>query len=69
MSKDTPFSKDLDKIIRQIEKDDLETLRDQFAMAALTGLLNSGGMSGDPLEDAAEAYKYADAMLKAREAK
>jgi len=44
-------------------------LRDQFAMAALTGLLNSGGMSGDPLEDAAEAYEYADAMLKAREAK
>jgi len=40
----------------------------QFAIAALTGLLNSGG-GGDPSEDAVEAYLYADAMLKAREEK
>jgi len=43
-------------------------LRDQFAIVALTGLLNSGG-GGDPSEDAVEAYLYADAMLKAREEK
>jgi hypothetical protein len=40
-------------------------LRDRFAMAALTGLLAAGSMwSG---EAADEAWKQADAMLKARE--
>jgi len=40
------------------------TIRDQFAMAALTGYL--AGEYATP-DDAAEmSYKYADAMLKAR---
>jgi hypothetical protein len=45
-----------------------KTLRDEFAMAALQGLLADGG--GESWEkDAANAYKAADAMLKAREVK
>lgn len=39
-------------------------LRDQFAMAALTGMLLTGAMSDDKM--AKQAYIYADAMLKAR---
>jgi hypothetical protein len=46
--------------------------RDEFAMAALTGLLASnarGGLHGTPFALAAEAaYAFADAMLKQREA-
>jgi len=46
--------------------------RDEFAMAALTGLLASnarGGLHGSPFAVAAEAaYAFADAMLKKREA-
>jgi hypothetical protein len=46
--------------------------RDEFAMAALTGLLASnagGGLHGPPFALAAEtAYAFADAMLKQREA-
>ena len=42
------------------------TLRDYFAAAALTGLMaDGGGPSWD--DDAKNAYKAADAMLKARE--
>ena len=44
------------------------TLRDQFAMAALTGWLASGGNSCTRKE-ADDAYMMADAMLTAREAK
>ena len=45
------------------------TLRDQFAMAALTGLIAyprdcAGGNT--PLAFGKRAYEYADAMLKAR---
>ena len=41
------------------------TLRDQFAMAALTGML----MRSVGYEETAEkAYKFADAMLKSRAA-
>jgi hypothetical protein len=44
------------------------TLRDQFAMAALTGLLANPDAA--KYKDRAEvAYNYADAMLKAREDK
>lgn len=44
------------------------TLRDYFAAAALQGILFiGGGASWD--DDAKNAYKAADAMLKAREAK
>ena len=43
-------------------------MRDQFAMAALTGLLANPDAA--KYKDRAEvAYNYADAMLKAREAK
>jgi hypothetical protein len=44
------------------------TIRDQFAMAALTGLL-SGSPDADcgPSGYAHDAYLYADAMLNARE--
>lgn len=45
------------------------TLRDQFAMAALTGLLSCEETSGGPDEFAEWSYEYADAMLAAREAK
>jgi len=41
------------------------TLRDQFAMAALTGLLMGGGCGG--FKEAAEAsFELADAMMKER---
>jgi len=44
------------------------TLRDQFAMAALTGCV--GERCDESLEVVATlAYQYADAMLKAREGK
>lgn len=49
------------------------TLRDQFAMAALTGLCSchdsTGMWSWSPAEAAKMAYKAADAMLKARSTK
>jgi hypothetical protein len=44
------------------------TLRDYFAAAAMQGILaDGGGASWD--DDAKNAFKAADAMLKAREAK
>jgi hypothetical protein len=44
------------------------TLRDYFAAAALQGILaDGGGASWD--DDAKNAFKAADAMLKAREGK
>ena len=43
------------------------TLRDQFAMAALTGLLSSGDYSYDDVTK--NAYYVADRMLEARHAK
>ena len=46
------------------------TLRDQFAMAALTGYCAYSGYVGqDPAFRAHYAYKMADAMLAAREEK
>jgi hypothetical protein len=49
-----------------------ERLRDEFAMAALTGILAArpyhGTRSGDAPVFAAAAYTLADAMLKQREA-
>lgn len=44
-------------------------LRDQFAMAALGGLLANPTAADDPLACSIWAYKYADAMLAARDAK
>ena len=43
-------------------------LRDTFAAAALTGLLAHDGASEDAYWYVMRAYKYADAMLKQREA-
>jgi hypothetical protein len=45
-----------------------KTLRDEFAMAALTGLLANPNRVVYRL-DVEEAYAYADAMLRAREAR
>ncbi len=44
------------------------TLRDQFAMAALTGLINRAfsELGNSESAYAALAYEYADAMLEAR---
>lgn len=47
---------------------DRATLRDQFAIAALTALLSSAGTMGTREGYCRGAYEYADAMLKAREA-
>jgi hypothetical protein len=45
-----------------------KTLRDEFAMAALTGLLAAGDCHAfNSKEMAAEAYRQADAMMEARE--
>jgi len=47
-----------------------ETLRDKFAMAALTGMLNNHYdliLSGDIRRLSEFSYKIADAMLKERE--
>jgi len=47
-----------------VSEDETPTLRDQFAMAALTGLLASGRNTTVLPK---EAYPIADAMIKARE--
>lgn len=44
---------------------EMPTLRDQFAMAALSGLLSDPSSSG-PKGSAQAAYEYADAMIEAR---
>ena len=45
------------------------TLRDQFAMAALTGILSDPELN-QPMHHLVKiAYNYADAMLEARDAK
>lgn len=51
---------------RRIE---LEGLRDEFAVAALTGLCSIPGASPSADLVAIASYKIADAMLKAREEK
>jgi predicted amidophosphoribosyltransferase len=46
-----------------------EVLRDQIAMAALTGILfQYNGPTYRYAEDAADCYRWADAMLAAKEA-
>jgi excisionase family DNA binding protein len=45
------------------------TLRDQFAMAALTGIMAKHESWFSPQERAELAYELADAMMKEREAK
>lgn len=60
--------------VRSLEKElaaARKTLRDQFAMAALTGCLASFGEMDDPSEYASsiamDAYLLADAMMEVRE--
>lgn len=48
-----------------IASSDTETLRDRFAMAALTALISEN--SGGYITDATVAYLYADAMMAERE--
>jgi hypothetical protein len=45
------------------------TLRDQFAMAALPGLIADPDSIAFPIGHAKLAYQYADAMLEARKEK
>jgi hypothetical protein len=52
-----------------IQHNDGMTLRDYFAAAALQGSIACIGSGGDWDDFAKDTYKYADAMLKAREAK
>lgn len=59
-----------------VEEIEALMLRDQFAMSAMNAILSGltvvGGDTGHgwtPLEFAEEAYKQADAMIRARESK
>ncbi len=52
-----------------VERGKKERLRDEFAMAALAGLLRDGIDIYGIDATANDAYKMADAMLKAREVK
>ena len=45
------------------------TLRDQFAMAALTGLLSDNQYDDEPDRVCEITYLYADLMMEARNAK
>lgn len=45
---------------------ELPTLRDRFAMAALTGMLACPDSSGSFESFAGDAFKYADAMMARR---
>jgi len=47
----------------------MPTLRDQFAMSALSGITANAFKVGGPEYFANQAYAIADAMLEAREAK
>lgn len=65
--------------VREVDEDPKLTMRDQFAMAALHGLLaaDSGALTSpdpdlwprasDPAQVARDSYTIADAMLKARQ--
>ena len=55
-------------IFRDPDGHDIVPLRDQMAMAALIGMLNSKALAHLRHEEqAVTAYRYADAMLAARE--
>lgn len=67
---DTGWCGGLEKVTDSPPQSESPTLRDQFAMAALTGILASGAPDPDnsDFETIAHAsYIHADAMLKARE--
>ncbi len=52
-----------------VERGKKERLRDEFAMAALTGMLANHDNEGDFDDFAKDCYTFADAMLAAREVK
>ena len=54
---------------RMEKEQERKALRDKFAMAALATLCNSRHEIYGPEHVAKVSYEYADAMLKAREAK
>lgn len=56
---------DLPQPVQFTVREPRATLRDQFAMAAMTGLLSDPTSSG-PKGCATAAYLYADAMMEAR---
>ena len=66
---------DCGKLVMMTSEDEqppAQTLRDQFAMAALTGILDSISLIDrkyPSIKYAQSAYQLADAMLKAREEK
>lgn len=60
----------LETQVRRLEHDlraSRATLRDEFAMAALTGLLANVGCSANPVDVASACYTLADAMLGVRQ--
>jgi hypothetical protein len=56
----------LDQLIQPTIVVTHRTLRDQFAMAALSGIEFNYEMWGEPKERAERAYALADAMMEAR---
>ena len=60
--------------MRELTKDDVveiqtfeyKTLRDEFAMAALTGILANPDSDKSDIGASIDAFGYADAMMKAR---
>ena len=67
MSK-TPY---FDKVQERYAIPEIPTLRDQFAMAAVTGFLASGKLGKVYTQEvlAGASYQIADALMEAREAK
>lgn len=57
-----------ESLLKRQKEVEQPTLRDQFAMAALQGMISYDSGAGTYEEDAACAYKWADAMLRARAA-
>jgi len=57
-----------EEAIRDRERKEAMRLRDEFAMAALTGIIASGVRGGhvSPVASATTAYAVADAMVEAR---
>lgn len=72
IAKDDEFKKALEQ---PAQEQILKSLRDEFAMAALQGMISTagapclGGLDGFEKHAAKAAYKMADAMIKTRELK
>ena len=59
-------AKSISQRIVEIEQPRQATIREQFAMSALTGLLASGVMLDNPEDYAQAAWRHADLCLKHR---